>query len=124
MIYTFRSVNLGNIGKAVGLGPDGLETVVFVPVYARNNQLPTINVGIVLEDGAWAAGVLTLKMSADPNGEWVALGSPKTINETDYITQVTGATFPYLGVEVTTANSGTALATITITITDGGNNGS
>ena len=124
MIYTFRSVNLGNIGKAVGLGPDGLETVVFVPVYARNNQLPTINVGIVLEDGAWSAGVLSLRMAADPNGEWVALSMPKSINETDYITQVTGATFPYLGVEVTTANSGTALATITITITDGGNNGS
>lgn len=124
MIYTFRSVNLGNIGKAVGLGPDGLETVVFVPVYARNNQLPTINVGIVLEDGAWAAGVLSLRMAADPNGDWVALGTPKAISETDTITQVSGADFPYLGVEVTTANSGTALATITITITDGGNNGS
>jgi hypothetical protein len=124
MIHTFRSVNLGNIGKAVGLGPDGLETVVFVPVYARNNQLPTINVGIVLEDGAWSAGALSLRMAADPNGEWVALFTPKTISETDYITQVSDADFPYLGVEVTTANSGTALATITISITDGGNNGS
>jgi len=124
MIHTFRSVNLGNLGKAVGLGADGLETIVSVPVYARNNQLPTINVGIVLEDGSWSAGVLTLKMAADPNGEWVALTTPKTIDEVGYITQVAGANFPYLGVEVTTANSGTALATITITITDGGNNGS
>lgn len=122
MIYTFRSVKIGVLGKCVGYGDDGIETVVIVPcLRGSDGQLVNAEISVELEDGAWSDGVLTVYRTGTLTSDWVALSTPKTIDETAPLTQILAVDFPYLGVAVTTANASAAYATMTITTTDGGN---
>lgn len=121
MIHTFRSVPLHRLGRAVGYAPDGLQRIVMAPCYSGSGQLVNVEVGIEVEDGAWSAAILTVKRSGSPTADAVGLGVAKTIVAGDVLASVTGVDFPYVSIDVTTANASVAYATITLTITDGGN---
>ena len=119
--YTFRAVDLSLLGVCMGYNDAGDRVRVLVPCSLGTRQLANVSVSIEAHaNGAWSAGVISLRQANHPNAEPVDFGTPVTITASDKIkglaaTEVDAA---YVALVTTTANSGAALVDLHINVTD------
>ncbi len=119
--YQFRAVDLSLLGVAMGYDENGNRVRVVVPCASGNRQLANVSVSIEAHaNGAWSAGVLSLRQMNHINAEPVDFGTPVTIGSSDKLKglSATEADAAYVAIVKTTANSGTALVDLNINVTD------
>jgi len=119
--YTFRAVDLSLLGVAMGYDDKGNRVRVIVPCASGSRQLANVSVSIEAHaNGAWSAGVMSLRQLNSINSEPVDFGTPVTITSSDKLkglsaTEVDAA---FVAIVTTTANSGAALVDLNINVTD------
>lgn len=121
MMYTFRAVDLSLLGVCMGYNDAGERVRAIVPCTNAARQLANVSVSIEAHaNGAWSAGVVSLRQANHINAEPVDFGTPVTITASDKIKGLaaTEVDAGFVALVTTTANSGAALVDLHINVTD------